>query len=67
MNLNVYLSSTITTSGVILGKSTPLSLNFLFGGVGTIIPTPVFLPGESQGWGSWWAAIYGVAQSGGHD
>ena len=23
-------------------------------------PTPVFLPGESQGW---WAAIYGVAQS----
>ena len=26
-------------------------------------PTPVFLPGESQGAGSWWAAIYGVAQS----
>ena len=26
-------------------------------------PTPVFLPGESQGWGSPWAAIYGVAQS----
>ena len=26
-------------------------------------PTPVFLPGESQGWGSWWAAINGVAQS----
>ena len=33
-------------------------------------PTPVFLPGESQGRGSlikdggaWWAAIYGVAQS----
>ena len=25
--------------------------------------TPVFLPGESQGWGSWWAAIYGVTQS----
>ena len=24
---------------------------------------PVFLPGESQGWGAWWAAIYGVAQS----
>ena len=24
-------------------------------------PTPVFLPGESQG--AWWAAIYGVAQS----
>ena len=27
-------------------------------------PTPVFLPGESQGRGSWWAAIYGVTQSG---
>ena len=26
-------------------------------------PTPVFLPGESQGWGAWWAAVYGV----GHD
>ena len=26
-------------------------------------PTPVFLPGESQGWGSLQAAIYGVAQS----
>ena len=26
-------------------------------------PTPVFLPGESQGPGAWWAAIYGVAQS----
>ena len=26
-------------------------------------PTPVFLPGESQGWGAWWAAIYRVAQS----
>ena len=26
-------------------------------------PTPVFLLGESQGWGSWWAAVYGVAQS----
>ena len=25
--------------------------------------TPVFLPGESQGWGSLVAAIYGVAQS----
>ena len=27
-------------------------------------PTPVFLPGESQGWGAWWAAVSGVAQSG---
>ena len=26
-------------------------------------PTPVFLPGASQGWGSLWAAVYGVAQS----
>ena len=26
-------------------------------------PTPVFLPGESQGWGSLVATIYGVAQS----
>ena len=26
-------------------------------------PTPVFLPGESQGRGACWAAIYGVAQS----
>ena len=26
-------------------------------------PTPVFLLGESQGWGVWWAAVYGVIQS----
>ena len=26
-------------------------------------PTPVFLPGESQGWGAWWAAVYGITQS----
>ena len=26
-------------------------------------PAPVFLPGESQGLGAWWAAVYGVAQS----
>ena len=26
-------------------------------------PSLVFLPGESQGWGAWWAAVYGVAQS----
>ena len=25
-------------------------------------PTSVFLPGESQGRGAWWAAIYGAAQ-----
>ena len=23
----------------------------------------MFLPGESQGRGAWWAAVYGVAQS----
>ena len=27
------------------------------------LPTPVFLPGESQGWEVWLAAVYGVAQS----
>ena len=26
-------------------------------------PTPVSLPGESQGRGAWWAAVYGVTQS----
>ena len=26
-------------------------------------PTPVFLPGESQGRKAWWAAVYGVSQS----
>ena len=26
-------------------------------------PTPVFLPGESQGRRAWWAAVYGVVQS----
>ena len=26
-------------------------------------PTPVFLPGESQGRGARWASVYGVAQS----
>ena len=26
-------------------------------------PTPVFLPGESQGRGAWWAAVSGVAES----
>ena len=26
-------------------------------------PAPVFLPGESQGRGAWWAVVYGVAQS----
>ena len=26
-------------------------------------PTPVLLPGESQGRGAWWAAAHGVAKS----
>ena len=26
-------------------------------------PTPVFLPGESQGREAWWATVYGVTQS----
>ena len=26
-------------------------------------PTPVFLAGESQGRGTWWANVYGVTQS----
>ena len=26
-------------------------------------PTPVFLPGESQGWGVWRVPVYGVTQS----
>ena len=26
-------------------------------------PTPVLLPEESQGWGAWWAVVYGVIQS----
>ena len=26
-------------------------------------PTAVFLPGESQGRGAWWAAVYGITQS----
>ena len=26
-------------------------------------PTPVFLPGESQGRGAWWAAVSGVTKS----
>jgi len=28
-----------------------------------IATTPVFLPGESQGPGAWWSAVYGVTQS----
>ena len=38
---------------------TSLSLSCIGEGNGN----PVFLPGESQGRGSWWVAVYGVAQS----
>ena len=31
-------------------------------GEGNWQPTPVFLPGESQGQEAWWAAFYGVAE-----
>ena len=30
-------------------------------GEGNGNPLRFFLPGESQGWEAWWAAIYGVA------
>ena len=26
-------------------------------------PTPVFFPGESHGWGTWWATVHGVTKS----
>ena len=26
-------------------------------------PNPVFSPGESQGWGAWWASVYRVTES----
>ena len=57
------LALPFTTSGVLLGKSTPLSLNFLFGGVGTIIPIQCSCLENPRDGGAWWAAIYGVAQS----
>ena len=41
----------------------PFRIHPLLRSVALLPPTPVFLPGESQGWGAWWAAIYGVAQS----
>ena len=42
--------------------ATSLSLFTFMHGRRKWLPTPVFLPGESQGRGAWWAAIYGVAQ-----
>ena len=38
------------------------SLVYYFG-EGKWQPTPVFLPGESQGQGAWLVSLYGVAQS----
>ena len=44
-------------------RATSLSLFAFMHWRGKWQPTPVFLPGESQGRGAWWAAIYWVAQS----
>ena len=44
-------------------RATSLSLFTFMHWRGKWLPTPVFLPGESQGQGAWWAAVYGVAQS----
>ena len=41
-------------------------LSFIYKRLRTWQPTPVFLPGESQGRGSWWAAVYGLHRVG-HD
>ena len=49
--------------GVRHDRATSLSLFTLMHWRRKWQPTPVFLPGESQGRGAWWAAIYGVAQS----
>ena len=45
------------------GWVTSLSLSTLMHWGRKWQPTPVFLPGESQGLGAWWAAVCGVAQS----
>ena len=45
------------------GRATSLSLFTFMHWRRKWQPTPVFLPGESQGQGAWWAAAYGVAQS----
>ena len=34
-----------------------------FGKLSSGHPAPVFLPGKSHGWRSWWAAVHGVAKS----
>ena len=49
------------------GSDTTEQLHFHFSlsciGEGKWQPTAVFLPGESQGWEAWWAAVYRVRQS----
>ena len=44
-------------------RATSLSLYTFMHWRRTWQPTPVLLPGESQGRGAWWAAVSGVAQS----
>ena len=48
---------------LVLGIETSLSLFTFMHWKRIWQPTPVFLPGESQGRGAWWAAVYGVTQS----
>ena len=43
--------------------ATSLSLFIFMHWRGKWQPSPVFLPGESQGRGAWWAAVSGVEQS----
>ena len=46
-----------------LSTRDPLHFHFSLSCAGEGKNTPVFFPGESQGRGAWWAAIYGVTQS----
>ena len=46
-----------------LDRTQWLHFHFSLACIGEGNGNPVFLPGESQGWGSLWAAVYGVAQS----
>ena len=51
---NIYSNSEYSSGIIFIIYHTEFSIH---------TPTPVFLPGESQGWGAWWAAVYGVTQS----
>ena len=53
----------VTKSWTWLSDWTELNWTWSFYFIMGLKPTPVFLPGESQGWRSLVAAIYGVAQS----